>query len=288
MLRRTDPLWVLLSVLAGVLPITLSSWKWRILLRARDISVPFGQLFNLYFAGLFINNFFPSTVGGDLFRSLAVGKEIGARAHALASVFMERFTGLTALTGIALVAFVSNLSTFRDPRFAVALGTGLVAYVALTVAVLFPGPLAWCQRRFPSGLPGRLIGKVVRVQTAIHEYAGHSRAVAAALALSLLFHLSAMLNVYVCSRAFGIVLPLRTLLVIVPVIMFITALPITVGGLGLIEWAFFFTFGASGAGGSPGLLVGLLIRANSLLFSLWGGIVYAGRGLGRVTGGPRP
>ena len=68
---------------------------------------------------------------------------------------------------------------------------------------------------------------------------------------------------------------------IVPVIMFISSLPITVGGLGLFEWAYFFTFGASGAGGSPGLLVGLLMRANSLLFSLWGGVIYAVRGVGK-------
>lgn len=282
MLRRTEPLWLLLSVLAGILPIALSSWKWRILLRARGMPLPYGRLFNLYFAGLFLNNFLPSTVGGDLYRSLAVGREVGARAPALASVFMERFTGLTALTAIAFAAFLGNQSSFRDPRFAVALGTGLVAYVALTVAVLLPGPLAWLLRRFPAGLPGRLIGKLVRVQAAIHEYAGRPRAVAAALALSLVFHLSAMLNVYVCARAFGVTLPPQTLLVIVPVIMFIAALPISIGGLGLIEWAFVFTFGASGAGGAPGLLVGLLIRANSLLFSLWGGVVYAAGGAARA------
>ena len=87
--------------------------------------------------------------------------------------------------------------------------------------------------------------------------------------------------IYVASRASGVDLPAKTLLVIVPVIMFISSLPITVGGLGLVEWAFFFTFGASGAGSSPGLLVGLLVRANSLLFSLWGGIVYTVRGVGK-------
>ena len=176
----------------------------------------------------------------------------------MASVFMERFTGMTALTAIALVAFVSNLSSFRDPRFALALGAGLVVYLAVAVAVVLPGPLAWGQRRFPAGLPGRLIGKLIRVQSAIHDYTGQTRAIVAALALSLLFHLTAMVNIYVSSRAFGVALPARTLLVIVPVIMFISSLPITVGGLGLFEWAFFFTFGASGAGGSPGLLVGLL------------------------------
>jgi len=198
---------------------------------------------------------------------------------------MERFTGMTALMVIALVAFVSNLSSFRDPRFALALGAGLVAYIAVTVAVVMPGPLAWGLRFFPNGLPGRLIGKLMRFQSAIHEFAGQTRAIVAALALSLLFHLTAMVYVYVSSRAFGVALPARTLLVIVPVIMFISSLPITVGGLGLFEWAFFFTFGASGAGGAPGLLVGLLLRANSLIFSLWGGIIYGVKGVGKRTGG---
>jgi uncharacterized protein (TIRG00374 family) len=281
MLRQTDLFWVLLSVPVGVVPIAISSLKWRILLRAKGKPVPFVLCFNLYFVGNFINNFFPSTIGGDLFRSYEVGREVGDRALALASVFVERFTGMSALTAIALVAFVSNLSSFRDPRFALALGAGLVTYVGVTVAVLLPGPLAWGLRRFPAGLPGRLIGKLVRVQSAIHDYRGQTRAIVTALALSLLFYLAAMVNIYVCSRAFGVELPARTLLVIVPVIMFISSLPISVGGLGLLEWAFFFTFGASGAGSSPGLLVGLLIRANSLLFSLWGGIVYAARGVRR-------
>ena len=202
----------------------------------------------------------------------------------MASVFMERFTGMTALMAIALVAFVSNLSSFRDPRFALALGAGLAVYIAVTAAVLLSGPLEWCSQRFPGGLPGRLIGKLIRVQSAIHDYAGQTRAIVTALALSLLFHLTAMAYIYVSSRAFGVTLPAQTLLVIVPVIMFISSLPITVGGLGLVEWAYFFTFGASGAGGSPGLLVGLLLRANSLLFSLWGGIIYAARGIGRGPG----
>ena len=284
MFRRTDPRWVLVSLLVGVTLNAISSWKWRLLLRAKGTSVPFARLLNLYFVGLFVNNFFPSTIGGDLFRGYEVGRDVGDRALAMASVFMERFTGMTALTAIALVAFVSNLSSFRDPRFALALGAGLLVYLAVTVAVVLAGPLAWGQRRFPDGLPGRLIGKLIRVQSAIHDYTGRTRAVVAALALSLLFHLTAMAYIYVSSRAFGVALPARTLLVIVPVIMFISSLPITVGGLGLFEWAYFFAFGASGAGGSPGLLVGLLVRANSLVFSLWGGIIYAVRGVGKGAG----
>lgn len=280
MLRRTDLSWVLLSILLGVVLNAVSTLKWRILLRAKGKSVPFSQLFNLYFVGVFINNFFPSTIGGDLFRGYEAGRVVGDRPLALASVFMERFTGMTALMAIALAAFVSNLSSFRDPRFALALGAGLLVYVAVGAAVSLHGPLAWGLRRFPGGLPGRLIGKLVRLQSAIHDYAGQTRAVLFALALSLLFHLTAMAYIYVASRAFGAELPARTLLVIVPVIMFISSLPITVGGLGLYEWAYFFTFGASGAGASPGLLVGLLVRVNSLLFSLWGGIVYALRGAG--------
>jgi len=284
MLRQTDPFWLLLSVPAGVIPIAISSWKWRVLLRVKGKPVPYAQLFNLYFVGLFVNNFFPSTIGGDLFRSYEIGRVVGDRALAMASVFVERFTGMTALMAIALVAFVSNLSTFRDPRFALALGAGLAVYVAVAAAVILPAPLAWGLRRFPDGLPGRVIGKLARVQSAIHDYAGQTRAIVTALALSLLFHLTAMAYIAIASRAFGVALPARTLLVIVPVIMFISSLPITVGGLGLYEWAFFFTFGASGAGSSPGLLVGLLIRANSLLFSLWGGVIYAVRGHAKGAG----
>jgi uncharacterized protein (TIRG00374 family) len=77
MLRRTDPAWVLASVLVGIALNAISSWKWGILLETRGRPVPFPRLLNLYFVGYFLNNFFPSTVGGDLFRGY---EEIG-RAH---------------------------------------------------------------------------------------------------------------------------------------------------------------------------------------------------------------
>ena len=154
MLRQTDPLWVLASVLVGVSLNALSSLKWRILLRAKGKTVPFPQLLNLYFVGLFINNFFPSTIGGDLFRGYEIGREVGDRALAMASVFMERFSGMTALTAIALVAFVSNLSSFRDPRFALALGAGLLVYVAVATAVVLSRTPGGVCGTSPAACPG--------------------------------------------------------------------------------------------------------------------------------------
>lgn len=285
MLRRASLPLLGVSVLTGIVLNALSAWKWGVLLAARGTPVPFPALLNLYFVGNFVNNFFPSTIGGDVVRGYEAGRRTGDAPTALAAVVVERFTGITALMAIAGASFLANVASSRDPRLAAVLGVGFGIYCAVVAAVALRSPLRWVRRLAPAGRAERLIGKLARLQEAVHGFTGHPRALLAAMGLSFLFHAAAMFNVWVSALAFGIALPARSVLVVVPVIMFITALPVSIGGFGLAEWAYFFSFGAGGAGGSPGVLVGLLMRAKSLAFSLYGGVLYAAQGMGKGAAG---
>src|SRR5688572_7072884 len=42
------------------------AWRWRLLLHAAGAQVPFTHIVRQYFVGIFVNNFLPSTVGGDV------------------------------------------------------------------------------------------------------------------------------------------------------------------------------------------------------------------------------
>src|SRR5262245_37626610 len=42
------------------------AWRWRLLLDAAGVRVPFRLVVRQYFIGIFVNNFLPSTVGGDV------------------------------------------------------------------------------------------------------------------------------------------------------------------------------------------------------------------------------
>src|SRR6516165_3651250 len=88
-------------LLAGVAlmmgSIVIAAWRWQKVLEAFGARVPLRQLVSHYFAGQFVGNVLPSTVGGDVLRVSRVSKDVGARDTAFASVVIERLTGFVAL-----------------------------------------------------------------------------------------------------------------------------------------------------------------------------------------------
>jgi uncharacterized protein (TIRG00374 family) len=281
LLSRIDYFYLAVSLGVGVLLVFASAWKWEILLRSQGKPLPLGRCFHLYLIGYFFNNILPSNVGGDVIRAYEAGKEIGDRPAALASVFVERFTGFTALILLAIVSFISNLGLFGDVRFSLALGTAVAGYGFVFAMVAIEGPLAFLGNRFKGKRAARLMSKILSFQDAIRSYSRKRRALVIAMMLSFLFYVLAVLNVYVSSLAFGTHIPLASLIVIVPVILVISMIPISLGGVGLQEWAYIFTFSAIGAGGSLGILVALLMRFKGIAYGAIGGLLYALLGMGK-------
>jgi len=71
--------------------------------------------------------------------------------------------------------------------------------------------------------------------------------------------------VYVTALAFSAEVRFSELLVAVPLIMFIMNLPISIGGIGLMEFAFIFIFDISGYSSALALSTALLMRFKSFL-----------------------
>src|SRR5678816_4878553 len=85
-----------------------------------------------YFVGLFVNNFLPSTVGGDMAKVYYIGRQHGYRAVA-ASVVVDRVLGVGILA--ILAAGAAWISSPDSPRLVASrlVVTGIAA--ALTVVV---------------------------------------------------------------------------------------------------------------------------------------------------------
>ncbi|NCU42179.1 MAG: flippase-like domain-containing protein, partial [Candidatus Moranbacteria bacterium] len=69
-----------------IVGIGISSYKWKQLADFLGFTFPFGRYFQWYLAGTFVNNFFPSIVGGDTYRAFSLGKKNDNRGDAIASV----------------------------------------------------------------------------------------------------------------------------------------------------------------------------------------------------------
>ncbi len=286
-IQHANLYYIALYISLGLLMTFLSVRKWLILVKAQGITASFPRLFCLYMVGYFFNNLLPTNVGGDVIRAYELGKSEGKKQEAIASVFMERFTGLTTLILFAVLAVALEQQYLSDSRLVAALGLAFVGYLAIVGIVFNRSVILYMEKWVPKKVIGSTVEKVQQCQEAIYLYKRHGLDMMMSLIYSILFYLTAILLVYVGCLVFDVEVPLSTLVTAVPVMYIVFMMPISVGGIGLQEWTFLVVLGMIGVPAAVALSVGLLCRAREVSFSIVGGASYAllrnNVGLGKIN-----
>lgn len=253
-----------------------SSFKWYCLTRARNLSVSLWRLYAYYIVGQFFNLVLPSSIGGDVVRVNQLGHYTGRYADAAAAVFVERFSGLATLVMLALVVVIIKLEVFSIAWLITALIISVVAMAFLCYLVVDQTPLDFLQSYFRQRVPLLipLFNKVEKFRAAVLLYKNKPEAIGLALINSLLFYILTVVNIWVSSLAFDVTIDFLDILMAAPVILFIMNLPFSVGGIGLMEFAFTFTLGLFNINPVVAISTTLLIRIKTLLGACMGGFLY--------------
>jgi len=122
--RQADMHWLLGGLILFWLSCLLGAFQWQLLLRNRNITMRFGQAFQLYFIGMFFNNFILGTAAGDAVRVAYIKLDGGKGKAALAATFLDRVAGLWTILGFAVAGSI------------ILLHRGLVHGLPLTTAVI--------------------------------------------------------------------------------------------------------------------------------------------------------
>lgn len=272
---NADITFICLSVIVGLLVNMSSALKWWMLVRAQELLAGYWRVFSYYLIGQFYNLFLPTSVGGDVVRSYQLGKHTGRQADALASVFIERYTGVVVLLVISGVAVISRLSVFSDSLvlwslvfFVIAIG--FIAWVVFDARVY-----QWLSYRFAnsSSFLSRVLSKINTILVSIDAYKHQPKVIVVALINSILFYFLAVLNVYVTALVFTSDVVFVDILIATPIIMLIMNLPISMGNIGLMESGYSGIFYLMGYSPALGLSVALLMRVKSLIDGAMGGIL---------------
>ncbi|MTB02797.1 MAG: flippase-like domain-containing protein, partial [Actinobacteria bacterium] len=101
-------LWLLSATAMTFLGIALSAVRWQSVLRALRLRERLRVLVPLYFAGQFVSNVLPTTIGGDVLRVSRLSKINGEPETTFASVALERLTGWLVLPLITFFGLVIN------------------------------------------------------------------------------------------------------------------------------------------------------------------------------------
>ena len=106
-----DKLWQLIRAASAVdrrsalgmyfVMLLVSTWRWRTLLAAQHVRVPFGVLSNSYLVASFANNFLPSNIGGDVVRIRRHRAAAGSKTLATSVVLADRGVGVLGLAFVA-------------------------------------------------------------------------------------------------------------------------------------------------------------------------------------------
>jgi uncharacterized protein (TIRG00374 family) len=249
--------------------VVVSVLKWRLFLERLGISASVPHLFRLYLVGYFVNLIMPSALGGDVVRSLYVGKNVD-KVRAMSATLLERYTGFIAMVSMACVAVwwapkVSSEITLAT----VVIGVGAIG---LTV-ILLSGKLVRLSEVLR--VPYKAHAKLVRLQEGFQWGLSDTALLVRAGALSLMFHILTIVNTAAVAHSVGWEgVPWSDLFVVVPLILLLGALPLSPQGLGIQEGAFLFFLHAVGATTGQALAVGLVLRAKSYVLAACGGVLW--------------
>jgi uncharacterized membrane protein YbhN (UPF0104 family) len=279
--RQASPLWLGIALGLFLISTIASTWRWRVLLDAQEIDVPFRRLFESFLVALFFNNFLPSNVGGDVIRISDTARPAGSKTLATTIVLIDRGLGLL---GLVLVAALGATAAGAVHPAAIPIWPAwlwacfLLAAAASAPAVLAPdgfGRLLQPLTVFHPEWVGERINTVTSVLARFRERPG---ALAECFGGALFVQGLSVVYYFAVAYALRLNVSFWDLAVIVPLSFVVQLLPISMNGLGVREATFSFYFTRIGHPIESALLVSLVAQALMMLFSLLGAVVYISRG----------
>lgn len=270
--------WPLLGLALAlyIASIALRSLRWRALLRAKRIEVPLARLVVLYYVGSFFNIMLPAGVGGDAVRAYELSRYTDTLEAAIGTVLIDRAIGLLVL--FVLAALVLPFGAGLLPLWVAGLVIALTAASLGGLALLFWGrPLEQAFRRLPPRLQ-ELIGRPV-MRKLYRSFTGYDRrSLAVAVSVSFVFNLLLIAVNVLIGQALGAQVSIGHYVVFVSLTSFLSALPISIGGLGVREGGYSLLFGQVGVPQTVAVSMSLAFYLINVLAGLIGGVLYASEG----------
>ncbi len=250
--------------------------RWKILLAVQNIQMTWLRTWQLFMIGMFFNLFMLGSTGGDVVKMFLTMREAKEnKAAALLSVFMDRVIGMLALIFLS-VSFLY----FRYDLLNHAEGSStllnlllwlLAAALLIIISMFVVAGLGWVHS-LPPWTPLR--GRMVEVSAALHTYGQSWRLTIWALLISFPLFGMYFTTFYCAARAFTTLVGLVDIFSVMPIVAVITAIPISVSGIGLRESLFVSLLAPFGVGAAIATLISVTGFLINTLGSLAGGIIF--------------
>lgn len=248
--------------------------RWRALIAMLGVQESWARSWHSVFAGLFLVNFLPGTLGSDGLRVVLLTKNCGRASTAVGAVAYERLMQLALYVLVVSVAALAPMD-WLELWLRALLVIGGTAAVLLLIFVLY-----WLGQRSVDSAIARegLVRSAWRLFATILVETGHMQArMRRHRRAAFGFWGASILNVGLILTIWQLTLDelgythdVPTIALIAGIVAIVTSVPISLNGIGIFEASIVALLGLVGVEASHGFLVALIVRAVFMATSFVG------------------
>jgi uncharacterized protein (TIRG00374 family) len=276
-LKQADLFYVWVSFALLFLVTVIRTHRWKKVLDDIGLSARFGQLLEMSLISNYFNTLLPGSMGGDVYRVYDLARVSSKKLRPLATVIIERLTGILSLISVCIVAIVLYREMLPYPSWALLLFSGGILAVSLGGLI----GIGWVERiyeRLKGFLPARFAAKLPEekiraVFGVIRDLRGNRIVFLRSYLNGFVLQIVVLLTYWTASLALGRDIPLVLFFVFFPLIEFVSLVPLTVNGIGVKEGLLVYFMKYAGVPPSYSMSLSILYRLLTIVLALVGGAV---------------
>jgi uncharacterized protein (TIRG00374 family) len=226
--------------------------RWYLLLRVQSVKIGYWAAVRLHFLGLLYNNALPSSVGGDVLRAWYVTKHTDRKVEAATSVIVDRAMGVLGLFLMAVGGYWFIPSAAREEMLqryaeipiikAMWMHKWILAGILLTTTAVGLGLVLTKDgrklvHRIVSRISHRASAALSKIRQAVRIYYKKKLAIFASLLLTFGCQGVFILGLWIVGEGLEVKTDVKYYFVFFPVSWLLGTIPLTPGGVGVVEWA---------------------------------------------------
>ncbi len=264
---------LLLAFSTHFIGIWITAERWRVLLKAQNISLGVGTLSITVLIGFLYSNVLPTTIGGDVYRIYDSAKRAKIPVEKAASVILvERFSGVVSGATYAIVALFLGFTTIGEQSVIIPIVIFFAISIIMGFLIINPSILKLDRLVKKISFLYKIRERLKNIYYTLRSFKESKSKLIVAFIFSFTMQFMIILEYYLVAKALDIELGLIAFIFISPVVATITMLPISIGGIGLRENSLVFIMVAMGVINEKALVFSLLIFIMFLALGLLGGI----------------
>jgi len=267
-LKNADIVMIIYALILLTIQVFIATVRWQFVLKCQEIEVDYKHILQILWSGLFFNQTMPSSVGGDIIRGYYLKKQGITLGRATLGVLMDRLFGVLGLTLLVLTS-LPLLFELVDNSVA-RIGVSFIALgVSFALLLIF----------FTDKLPGNF--SHLRLVKGFYSLSQEGRHCISEgyngliiLVISILLHLISVATVIILSIGLEVNVEWSGFLLIIPLVTLMMVVPISIAGWGVREGAMVVGFGYLGVVPETALALSILYGMLILIVALPGGVVW--------------